>query len=101
MMAVPSVDREELCISLAGLEGKRGNHAQAADWWVQASESRTGGRPELLASAAESRILNQQWQPAADLYQRYLTSSHLSSQDRARAFESLGFVSSKVGKDEQ
>lgn len=53
-----------------------------------------------MASAAESLVLAREWRRAADLYERYLTTPHLSSQDLARALESLGFVSSKLDKDE-
>jgi tetratricopeptide (TPR) repeat protein len=99
-LARSSIEREGVCVSLAELEAKRGNHAQAAHWWMEAFQSRPDAAPELLASAAESLILSQQWVSAADLYGRYLASTNPSTKERAHAFESLAFVSAKLGKDE-
>ena len=95
-----SIDREEFCISLAELETKRGNYVAAADWWVQASEAHAGGRPELLASAAQSLIRAERWQDAAGLYRQCLGKAGPSSPFRAGILENLGFVSTKLGQDE-
>jgi bacteriophage N4 adsorption protein A len=95
-----TASRAEVCRSLAELETKSGSYARAADWWLEASESGGDGEPLVLVSAAQSLVLAHEWRRAADLYERYLTTPNLSSQDRARALESLAFISSKLDKDE-
>ncbi|MFL6352995.1 MAG: NfrA family protein [Bryobacteraceae bacterium] len=99
-LAKSTATRAEVCSSLAELETKSGSYARAADWWLEASQSGGNGQPLLLASAAQSLVLAHEWRRAADLYDRYLMIPNLSAQDRARALESLAFISSKLDKDE-
>ncbi len=93
----PSAQAEEIRTSLAYLEAQTGNFERSANLLLEAFKNGSSQHPNLLFEAGEKFSLAQNWQQARDVYLRYLHGGGSTSALQAKAWESLGFVYTKLG----